>query len=84
MNNWQDEFLAEYDRQRILQEVEQIRLEKLALGSRPYLFARLMVRLAAWLISSGSQLRRRYKVPGDPRVTHSEKYYHSLIEGGRI
>ena len=34
MNNWQIEFMAEYHRQRIVEEVRQIRLEELALKSR--------------------------------------------------
>ena len=66
MNYWQDEKTAEYNRQRILDEVKQIRLEKLALKSRVYrpgLFARTMFIFANWMISSGKQLRKRYEVP---------------------
>ncbi len=63
MNNWQIELMAEYHRRRILEEVEQIRLEKLALQSRPYrprLFERTMFNFANWMISTGKQLRQRY------------------------
>ena len=66
MNYWQDEKTAEYNRQRIWDEVEQIRLEKLALKSRVYrpgLFERTMFNFANWMIASGKQLRRRYEVP---------------------
>ena len=66
MNYWQDEKTAEYNRQRILDEVEKIRLEKLALKSRVYrpgLFERTMFNFANWLISFGKQLRKRYEVP---------------------
>ena len=66
MNNWQNEFMAEYDRQRILDGVEQIRLEKLALQSRiyrPSFFVRTMFNFANWMISTGKQLRKRYEVP---------------------
>lgn len=66
MNHWHNDFLAEYHRQQILEEVEQIRLEKLATRSRVYrpgLFARTMFRFANWMISTGKQLRRRYEVP---------------------
>ena len=66
MNNWQNEFMAEYHRQDILQEVEQIRLEKLALQSRVYrprFFERTMFNFANWMISTGKQLRKRYEVP---------------------
>jgi len=66
MNNWHDEFMAEYHRQQILDEVGQIRLEKLALKSRIYrpgLFERTMFNFANWMISTGKQLRRRYEIP---------------------
>ncbi|HMB21605.1 MAG: hypothetical protein ACM33V_07535 [Chloroflexota bacterium] len=63
MNNWQSEFLAEYDRQRILQEVEQIRLEKLAAQPRPRLFARIMANIGNWMVGTGRKLTKRYEVP---------------------
>jgi hypothetical protein len=66
MNNWHNEFLSEYHRRQILEEVEHIRLEKIARRSRlyrPRLFERTMFRLANWMISTGKQLRKRYEVP---------------------
>ncbi len=66
MNNWQNEFMAEYRRQEILEEAEQIRLEKLALRShvhRPRLFERTMFNFANWMIFTGKQLRKRYEIP---------------------
>lgn len=66
MNYWQDEKTAEYNRQRILDEVEQLRLEKLAIKSRVYrpgLFERTMFSFANWMITYGKQLRKRYEVP---------------------
>jgi len=66
MNHWTDEFMAEYHRQEILKEVEQIRLEGLAASARLYrpgLFARSMFRFANWMISTGKGLRRRYEIP---------------------
>ena len=66
MNNWHNEFMAEYHRQQILEEAEHIRLEKLALKSRLYrpgTFERSMFRFANWMISTGKQLRRRYEIP---------------------
>ena len=66
MNNWHAEFMAEYHRQQILEEADQIRLEKSTLGSRVYrpgLFGRSMFNFANWMISTGKQLRRRYEVP---------------------
>ncbi len=66
MNHWNDEFMAEYHRQEILDEVEQIRLEKMAVKSRVYrpgLFERTMFNFANWMISTGKHLRKRYEVP---------------------
>lgn len=69
MNNWHNEFMAEYHRREILEEVEKIRLEKLALQSRVYrprLFERTMFSFANWMIFTGKQLRKRYEVPAMP------------------
>ena len=66
MNFYQDELTAEYNRQRIVDEFEQIKLEKLARKSRPYrpgLFERSMFNFANWMIFTGKQLRRRYETP---------------------
>ena len=66
MNRYQDEINAEYHRQRILEESNQIRLEKLAQGSRIYrpgIFERSMFNFANWMITTGKQLRRRYEIP---------------------
>jgi hypothetical protein len=66
MNNWQNEFMAEYHRREILKEAEQIRLEKLALQAqayRPRVFERTMFSFANWMIVTGKQLRKRYEVP---------------------
>ena len=66
MNNWNDEFMAEYRRQEILNQVKQIRLEKIAVESRIYrpgLFERTMFNFANWMISTGKQLRKRYEIP---------------------
>jgi hypothetical protein len=66
MNNWHTEFMAEYDRQHILEEAEEIHLENLATRFRVYrpgLFERMMFHFANWMISTGNQLRKRYEVP---------------------
>ena len=66
MYNSNVEFTAEYNRQRIVEEMEQIRLEKLALRShvhRPGLFERTMFNFANWMISTGGRLRKRYEIP---------------------
>ncbi len=66
MNNWQNEFMAEYRRQEIVREMEHIRLEEQALQSRvgrPRLFERTMFNFANWMILAGKQLRKRYEVP---------------------
>jgi len=66
MNSWHDEFMAEFHRQEILDQVEHIRLEKLAYQSRVYhpgWFERRMFNFANWMISTGKQLRKRYEIP---------------------
>lgn len=66
MNHYQDELLAEYNRQRVREEFEHIRLEQLAMESRTYrpgLFARTMYNLANWMIATGKQIRKRYEIP---------------------
>ncbi len=66
MNNWQNEFMAEYRRKEILQEAEQISLERLARQSRvsrPRLFERTMFSFANWMIFTGKRLRKRYEIP---------------------
>jgi hypothetical protein len=66
MNNWHNEFMAEYHRQGILEEAEQIRLERFALKSRVYrprFYEQTMFKFANWMISTGKQLRKRYEVP---------------------
>ncbi len=69
MNNWHTEFMAEFDRQHILEEAEEIRLEHVASENRVYrpgLFERTMFRFANWMISAGSQLRKRYEARAIP------------------
>ena len=66
MNYLQHEQTAEYNRQRIDEEIKQIRFEQLALKSRPYKpgrFTRIMFNFANWMISTGKQLRKRYEIP---------------------
>lgn len=66
MNHWHNEFMSEYRRQELLNEMDHIRLEKLALNSRVYrpgLFERTMFSFANWMISAGKQLRKRYEIP---------------------
>ena len=66
MNPYQDELTAEYNRQRIIEEVNLIRLEKQARKSRIYrpgIFERMMFNFANWMISTGKQLRKRYEIP---------------------
>jgi len=78
MNNWQNEYLAEYHRQQILEQVEQIRLEEIAMKSRVYrprFFARTMFTFANWMISTGKQLRQRYEIPA-VKCSNTESFAH--------
>lgn len=66
MNIWQNDFMVESHRQEIVEGMEEIRLERLALKARVYrpgLFARTMYNFANWMIATGKQLRKRYEVP---------------------
>ena len=78
MNNWHNEYMAEYHRQNILDDAHQVRLEKLALTSRVYrpgVFELTMFNFANWMISTGRQLRRRYEMPSvDCNKSPSESF----------
>ena len=79
MNYFQDEQTAEYNRQRIAEAFQQIRLEQIALKSRAYQpgrFARLMFNFANWMISTGKQLRKRYEIPAANGQTQSKRFAH--------
>ena len=78
MNVWDLEKTAEYNRQRTAQEIEQIRLERIAMRGRAYrpgLFARTMYSLANWMISTGKNLRRRYEIPA-VKCNNTESFAH--------
>lgn len=63
MNNWHNEFMAEYHRRDILKQAEQIRLERSVIKSRVYRpgwSERRMLGFANWMIATGKQLRKRY------------------------
>jgi len=67
--------MAEYRRQEIIKQMEQVRLEKLAQSSHVYhpgLFTRTMFNFANWMIVTGKQLRKRYEVP-TANCNHSPK-----------
>jgi hypothetical protein len=80
MNNWHNEFMAEYHRQAILEQAERIRLERIALKShayRPGFFARSMFSFANWMIFTGKNLRKRYEIPNvDCSKTTTESFAH--------
>ncbi len=66
MNNWHNEYMAEYHRQDLLEQSEQIRLTDLVIKSHVYhpnLFTRTMFNFANWMISTGKGLRKRYEIP---------------------
>jgi hypothetical protein len=66
MNNWNNEYMAEYHRQDLIREAEQIRREKLGIHSHVYhpgFFTRIMFNVGNWMISKGKQLRKRYEIP---------------------
>jgi len=66
MNTLHDEYMAEYLRQEIIKQSEQIRLEQTAAKSRtsrPAMFERAMYNFANWMITTGKQFRKRYETP---------------------
>ena len=78
MNHWQIKDMAETHRQRLIEEIEQIRLEDLAMESqvyRPRFFARTMFTFANWMISTGKQLRKRYEIPA-VNCSNTESFAH--------
>ncbi len=81
MNSYQDEMTAEYNRQRIIAEMKQIRLEQLALRGRVYQpsrFAHIMFAFANWMIAAGKQLRKRYEIPSAKcnQVASTKRFAH--------
>jgi len=80
MNHFQNEQTAEYNRQRISDEIRRIRLEQFAIKSRIYKpgwFERTMFNFANWMISTGKQLRKRYEVPvTNCNKSHSKGFAH--------
>ncbi len=77
MNYWQDEKLAEYNRQRIIEEMALIHFEEKQRPARVYRpgrFEMTMFRFANWMIATGKELRKRYEIPVvncDKRPTNS-------------
>ncbi|HEY5730008.1 MAG TPA: hypothetical protein VIS72_08145 [Anaerolineales bacterium] len=66
MNDWNNDYLAEFHRQDLLRETEQICLANLAMQSRVYrpsLFTRAMHGFASWMILAGKKLHNRYEIP---------------------
>ena len=66
MNFYQDELTAQYNRQRVREEFELIRIEQHSVHSRAHrisLFTRTMHSFAGWMISTGKELHDHYEVP---------------------
>ena len=66
MNHWKYEQYKqndEYSRQRMVSEVKAERLVRQLRVYHPGIFARMMFRLADWMIANGQGLRRRYEIP---------------------
>ena len=66
MNYYQDELTAQYNRQRIREDFDQIHLEKHAAKvrvRRASLFTQAMHSFSTWMISAGKELHERYELP---------------------
>lgn len=80
MNYWTTEKMAEFHRQDIVNDIEQIRLVNLATQSRVYrpgLFTRTMHTFAVWMIATGKELHNRYELP----ATHCHKKTSNSFAG---
>jgi hypothetical protein len=80
MNHWHTEFIAEYHRQELIDEMKQIQLEELALQGKPYRpgrFQRIMQGLGAWLVAVGEDLMCRYQAPAADCAQPSQRSYAS-------
>jgi hypothetical protein len=73
MNYYDYEINGEYNRQRIVTEIDQIRLEEFALDAlqdkTPSKVEPIIIRLANWLISEGMQLRKQFEA-------HTRRHKH--------
>jgi hypothetical protein len=70
MDYWKMEQRAKEQRAQIRQDVAAMRLQKTALRAtppQPGWFAKNMLALGNWMISSGERLRKRYRVAPTPR-----------------
>jgi hypothetical protein len=79
MNQWQYEQykqMDEFSRQRIVSEVKAEKLVQQLRIYHPGMFARMMFRLANWMIAKGQGLRRRYEIPS---AHHSQGPSRNLI-----
>jgi hypothetical protein len=78
MNYHQDEFTAQYNRDKVREDFNQIRVEKQLAKSRvrkPSLYIRTMHSLSSWMISTGKELHKRYELP----TTHSHQSTSSSL-----
>ena len=71
MNYHQDELTAKYNRQRVREDANLIRLEAHAAQAKhgASLFTRTMHHISMWMISTGKKLHKRYDLP----VAHSHR-----------
>ncbi|HAV77162.1 MAG TPA: hypothetical protein DCX53_07395 [Anaerolineae bacterium] len=66
MNNWHNEYMAEYHRKDLLDDSERIHLMHTATRSpvyHPSWLTRTMHGFAVWMISTGKELHERYELP---------------------
>ena len=80
MNHRHAEYLAEFHRRDLIEEAEQIQMEKLAMQHKPYRpgrFQRMMQRLGTWLVAIGQELLCRYESPAADCTRSSARGYAS-------
>ena len=79
MNPLLEEYTLEEHRKDLARELEEIRLQKLALDNkayRPSLFTHTMQRLGQWLIVRGEKMVKRYEAPSNSTKSSKRKFAH--------
>jgi hypothetical protein len=79
MNPFMEEYSLEEHRKDITRELDDIRLQDLALENqahRPRLFSNTMQRLGQWLIVRGEKMVKHYEVPSNSKKSSKHKFAH--------
>jgi hypothetical protein len=79
MNPLMEEYSLEEHRKDMTRELDDIRLQELALNNktyRPSLFTQSMQRLGQWLIVRGEKMVKRYEAPSNSKKSSKRRFAH--------